>query len=166
MIACEWLGSHLLTTQRKEFIMTSMLVEEIMSNDVEYVPTDMTLAEAARCMKARNCGFLPLGDDPQGKLQGVVTDRDIVIRGVAEGCDVNAASVSSVKTDRVLYCYQNDDIRDAAYSMRDQQVNRLIVLDSPQSKKLCGIISLGDILRRCDDLELGGDTARGIKSAA
>lgn len=146
--------------------MTTMTVQEIMSSDVEYVPTNMTLAEAARCMKGRDCGFLPLGDDPQGKLQGVVTDRDIVIRGVAEGCDVNTTTVNDVKTDKVLYCYQDDNISDAAYSMRDQHVNRLIVLDNEQSKKLCGIITLGDILRRCDDSELACDTARGIKSAA
>lgn len=146
--------------------MTSMLVEEIMSANVDYVPTDTTLAEAARHMKNRDCGFLPLGNTPQGKLQGVVTDRDIVLRGVAEGRDINSTTVSEIKTDKVLYCYQRDDIRDAAYSMREQQVNRLIVLDSPQSKKLCGIISLGDILRRCDDVEMAGDTARGIKKAA
>ena len=146
--------------------MSTMTVEEIMSSDVDYVPTDTTLAEAARHMKDRDCGFLPLGDDPQGKLQGVVTDRDIVIRGVAEGRDVNSATVNEVKTDRVLYCYQNDNVADAAYSMRDQHVNRLIVLDNEQNKKLCGIITLGDILRRCDDLELASETARGIKSAA
>lgn len=146
--------------------MSTMIIEEIMSSDVKYVPTDMSLADAARCMKDRDCGFLPLGDDPQGKLQGVVTDRDIVLRGVAEGCDVNKTTVQDIKTDRVLYCYQSDNVRDAAYTMRDQQVNRLIVLDSPESKKLCGIVTLGDILRRCDDLELGGDTARDIKSAA
>jgi len=146
--------------------MSNMLVEEIMSSDVDYIPTDTTLADAARHMKERNCGFLPLGDSPEGKLQGVITDRDIVLRGVAEGCDVNSATVSEVKTDKVLYCFQSDDVRDAAYSMRDRQVERLIVLDSPQSKKLCGIISLGDILRRCDDIEMAGDTARGVKSAA
>lgn len=146
--------------------MTDMLIEDIMTTDTEYVPTDMTLANAARTMKSRNCGFLPLGNSVDGKLQGVVTDRDIVLRGVAEGVDVNTATVSDVKTNKVLYCYRTDDVRDAAYSMRDQHINRLIVLDSPQSKKLCGIVSLGDILRRCDDLELAGDTARGVKSAA
>lgn len=146
--------------------MTNMLVEELMTTDVDYVPSNTTLAEAAQHMRERDCGFLPLGDDPKGKLQGVVTDRDIVLRGVAEGCDVNNTTVSDVKTDKVLYCFRNDELRDAAYSMRDKQVNRLIVLDSPQSKKLCGIISLGDILRLCDDVELSGDTARGVKAAA
>ncbi|MCH2546595.1 MAG: CBS domain-containing protein [Alphaproteobacteria bacterium] len=146
--------------------MTTMLVEEIMCEDVEYVPSSMTLAEAARCMKERDCGFLPIGDDPNGKLQGVVTDRDIVIRGVAEGCDVDSSTVTDVKTDRVLYCFRNDDLRDVAYSMREKQVSRLIVLEDSHNKRLCGVVSLGDILRRCDDIELGGETARDIKSAA
>lgn len=145
-----------------------MIIEEVMTTDVEYIPSDMSLAEAAQCMKKRDCGFLPLGDDPNGKLQGVVTDRDIVTRGVAEGKAPNSTPVSDVKTDKVLYCFKGDDVRDAAYSMRDKQVYRLIVLDSPSSKKLCGIVSLGDILRRGEEenVELAGETARGIKSAA
>lgn len=143
-----------------------MLIEDVMTGDVEYIPTDMTLADAAKCMRERDCGFLPLGNDPQGKLQGVVTDRDIVLRGVAEGKDPNTATVDEVKTDKVLYCYRSDDVRDAAYSMREQQVYRLIVLESKENKKLCGIVSLGDILRRGDNVELAGETAQGIKTAA
>lgn len=142
-----------------------MRVEEIMTTDVDYVPSDMTLTEAAQHMKQHDCGFLPIGDDPNGKLQGVITDRDIVVRAIAEGKDPNTTTVSEVKTDRVLYCFQGDDLRDAAYSMRDQQVYRLIVLDSPQSKKLCGVVTLGDIVRRGegDAVELAGETARGMK---
>jgi CBS domain-containing protein len=145
-----------------------MIIEEVMTTDVEYIPSDMSLAEAAQCMKKRDCGFLPLGDDPNGKLQGVVTDRDIVMRGVAEGKAPDSTPVSEIKTDKVLYCFKGDDIRDAAYSMRDKQVYRLIVLDSPSNKKLCGIVSLGDILRRGEDgnIELAGETALGIKKVA
>lgn len=110
--------------------MSTMLIEDIMTTDVEYIPTTTTLAEAARHMKDRDCGFLPLGDDPNGKLQGVVTDRDIVLRGVAEGCDVNKTTVSEIKTDKVLYCYRSEDVRDCAFTMRDQQVNRILVLDN------------------------------------
>lgn len=146
--------------------MTTMTIEDVMTDDVEYVPSDMTLEEAACMMKELDCGFLPLGDDPQGKLQGVVTDRDIVMRGVAEGLDPKNTTIQEVKTDKVLYCYRSDNLQDAAYSMRDKHVNRLIVLDSPESKRLCGVVTLGDILRRCDDIELAGETARGIKSAA
>lgn len=145
-----------------------MKVEEVMTTDVDYVPSDMSLAEAANHMKNHDCGFLPIGNDPNGKLQGVITDRDIVLRAVAEGKDPNTTTVSEAKTDKVLYCFRNDDVRDAAYSMRDKQVYRLIVLDSPQTKKLCGVVTLGDIVCRGEGehLELAGETARGIKKSA
>lgn len=144
----------------------TMIIEEVMTPDVEYIPTDMSLTDAAKTMRERDCGFLPLGNSPDGRLKGVVTDRDIVIRGVAAGKDPNNTPVDEVKTDKVLYCFREDDVRDAAYSMREKQVYRLIVLDNKENKKLCGIVSLGDILSHPENAELAGDTARSIRSAA
>lgn len=139
-----------------------MQIREVMTDHPEYVPTNTTLKEAATRMRELDCGFLPLGDDPNGKLQGVITDRDITIRGVAEGLDPNSATVKDVKTDRVLYCFEDDDMRDVAHNMEEQQVYRLIVLDNRDDKKMCGIVTLGDILRRTGNTVLAGDTAEGI----
>lgn len=138
-----------------------MKVQQVMTANVKYVPTETTLTEAARLMRDQDCGFLPIGDASDDRLLGVVTDRDIVIRGIAEGHDPNSASVDSMKTDKVLYCFRDDSVQDVANNMEDQQVYRLVVLDDPESKQLCGIISLGDIARAGMD-RLTGKVATGI----
>lgn len=124
-----------------------MQVQHIMSSNVHYIPSSTTLSEAATMMLEIDTGFLPIGDPDKDKLQGVITDRDIVVRAIAVGKDPRQTTVSEVKTDKVLYCYQEDSVEKAAEHMRNQQVYRLIVLDGADSKRLCGVISLGDIVR-------------------
>lgn len=142
-----------------------MQVRELMSAKPEYVHANTTLHEAARKMRDLDVGFLPVADPREQLLQGVVTDRDIAIRGVADGCDPDNTSVTHVETDKVLYCFKGDDIEDAAQSMREQQVYRLVVLDSRDNKKLCGVISLGDILRH-RNRGLAAKTAENIVARA
>jgi CBS domain-containing protein len=124
-----------------------MQVRELMSAKPQFVPGQTTVQDAARKMRDMDVGFLPVADERQEKLQGVVTDRDITVRAVADGRDPAATTVAEVKSDRVLYCFKDDNVEDAAKSMQEQQVYRLVVLNDPEHKKLCGIISLGDILR-------------------
>lgn len=138
-----------------------MKVQDVMSNNVEYIASDTTLATAAIRMRDNNTGFLPIGDSEKGKLQGVITDRDIVVRAVAAGKDPRQAVVTDFKTDKVLYCFQGDSVESAADNMRHQQVYRLIVLNNREEKRMCGVVSLGDVVRH-DRERLGGDTARGI----
>lgn len=128
-----------------------MLVREAMTGNAVYVPATTTLQEAARLMKDRDTGFLPIADTGQDKLEGVVTDRDIAIRGIAEGMDPSSATVKEVETDRALYCFQDDSVEAASKSMREQQVYRLVVLDNKDDKRLQGVISLGDIIRHGQD---------------
>ncbi len=142
-----------------------MLVREAMSGHAEYIPSTMTLKKAALKMRELDCGFLPIGDSPEGKLLGVITDRDIVIRGIAEGVDPGATTVDSIKSDKVLYCFQDDKLAHAAKSMHDKQVYRLVVLDNKQNKKLCGVISLGDITRH-HEVGLAAEAVEGIVAAA
>lgn len=142
-----------------------MQVKDVMTQSCQFIHPDSTLKEAARTMRDLDCGFLPIGSETHGKLEGVITDRDITIRAVAEGIDPAQIHVKSVETRDVLYCYETDDLETAASSMRDNQVHRLIVLDNPDSKQLRGVISLGDILRH-QELQLGAETARGIVSSA
>jgi CBS domain-containing protein len=73
----------------------------------------------------------------------MITDRDIVVRGVALGRDPRATQVSEVMTPEVTYCFENDEVEKAADLMKEDQIRRLIVLD--ENKKLVGIIALGDI---------------------
>lgn len=134
-----------------------MLVKDVMTPNVEYMKSGTTVADAARKMREFDCGFLPVADETGEKLQGVVTDRDIVLRGVSEGVDLDKTAVDTICGDRVLYCYQSDDLDVAAKSMRDQQIWRLIVLDNPEDKNLAGILSAGDIVRHGQE-----DVATGI----
>ena len=128
-----------------------MHIREVMTKDVKYIPTHTSLKSAAEIMERLDTGFLPIGNSEQDKLRGVVTDRDITVRGVAEGLDPNITTVEEVKTDKVLYCLESDTLEDAARSMSDQKVYRLIVLNNAEDKKMTGVISLADIARRNEE---------------
>jgi len=138
-----------------------MQVKDVMSEKVEYLEPGTTIMEAAQHMKELGCGFLPVGDKKDQKLQGVITDRDIVVRGVAEGLDPKKTPISKVETEKVLYCFADDDVEKAARSMQDQRVYRLIVLNTQKDKQLCGIVTLGDIMRN-GATEVAGEAARSI----
>lgn len=138
-----------------------MKVKEAMTSQCEFIEPDDNLQQAAQKMRDLNCGFLPIVRPSTGALEGVVTDRDIVVRAVADGCDPTKTLLNQIETPNVLYCYAEDGIESAADKMSEQGVYRLIVLDSPQTKRLCGVISLGDILRHNEEL-LAAETARHI----
>lgn len=120
-----------------------MLVKEVMSKKPDYLSPGITLKQAADEMLKHNIGCVPIGDDNDERLIGFLTDRDIAIRGVAKGKDPNKTTVKEIMTKKVLYCYEDDDVRLAAKSMSKQHVRRLIVLN--RKKRMTGIISLGDI---------------------
>lgn len=122
-----------------------MQVWEIM-NEVKLVSPATSVVEASRHMRDLDVGALPVTAD--GQLIGMVTDRDIVARGVASGELTAATIVSEVMTPEVFCCEDTDDLETAAELMSSKQVRRLAVLD--QDRRLIGIISLGDIAR-CDD---------------
>ena len=127
-----------------------MQVRELMSSDVEVIAPDTTIQDAARRMRDADLGALPVGDGDQ--LIGMVTDRDIVVRGVAEGKADGSATVRDVLTGDLTFCFEEDDVDNAANLMADRQVRRLPVLSA--DKKLVGMLALADISRR--DVDAGG----------
>lgn len=141
-----------------------MQIHEIMSRNVKLASPGDTLQEAARLMAELDAGALPVGEDD--RLVGMITDRDIAIRGDAAGCDPTSTPVERIMSQEpVKYCYEDDDVDDIARNMAEQQVRRLPVVN--RDKRLVGIISLGDIARRRAD---GSDYAaaealRGISKA-
>lgn len=142
-----------------------MQIRDIMTQNVRYLPPSTSLQEAAKCMKELDCGFLPIGDDQQDRLMGVVTDRDITIRAVAEGFSPSGTTIDEIKTNRVLYCFQDDDVEDVVENMRLEQLYRLVVLNNPREKRLCGVVSLGDVMRHHGaSVNLVGKAAEGITS--
>jgi CBS domain-containing protein len=138
-----------------------MRIGEIMTRDVEVANPDDTLQTAARLMADLDAGMLPVGEND--RLVGVLTDRDIAIRGVAEGRDPST-TVRQVMTSELRYCFEDDAVDDVSRKMGEWQVRRLPVLNS--DKRLVGIVSLGDIVLEADDKEPAKDALQGISQPA
>lgn len=117
-----------------------MNVSEVMTAQVITATPRSTVAEVARTMVKVESGVVPVVDD--GKVVGLITDRDIVIRVVAEGLGMDTP-VAQVMTEEVETCREDDNVADAAAKMGSKQIRRLAVLND--QGKLAGIISLGDI---------------------
>jgi CBS domain-containing protein len=124
-------------------------IAEVMTTDVEVVRPEETLRDAARAMADLDVGSLPVCDGR--RMIGMVTDRDITIRGVAEGKGPDAP-VRDVMTDDVVWCTDTDSVDEVLQQMSDAQVRRIPVVD--RDRQLVGIVALGDIaLEEEDDVD-------------
>ena len=130
-----------------------MKVNEIITHDPEVIRPETALIEAAQKMKSLDIGMLPVCDGD--RLVGVITDRDITVRGVAQGYDPKTARVQEVMTPEVIYCFDDEDVKEAAEKMEEKQVRRLPVLN--REKRLVGIVSLGDLAVRTGKEKLAGE---------
>jgi len=140
-----------------------MQVKEVMTSGVECINPDATLQEAAQKMRDLDVGPLPVcGMDD--RLAGLITDRDITVRAVAEGQDMRMTHVRDVMTSTILYCFEDQDVQEAARFMQEHQVRRLVVLN--RDKRLVGIVSLGDLAVETHDQELVGATLGAVSEPA
>jgi CBS domain-containing protein len=139
-----------------------MQVREIMSRDVECIQADCTVQEAAEKMRSLDIGSLPVTEN--NHLVGMITDRDIVIRAVAEGCNPKTEMVRNVMTHDVASCLEDQPIEDAARIMKTRQLRRLTVL--APDHRLVGMISLGDLAVDSRSPELAGQALEGISQPA
>ena len=136
-----------------------MLVKEIMTQGMEFIPPTATLREAARKMRDLNIGFLPVV--VKGKLLGMITDRDICCRGVAEDFDLMHTEVREIMSQDVAFCFSYDTINDAVRLMEQRHLRRLAVLNN--DKTMAGVLSVDDLAHFSN--QLAGevlDTARPI----
>jgi CBS domain-containing protein len=117
-----------------------MKVSDVMTRRVELTSPEATIREAARKMAEIDGGVMPVSEND--RLVGMITDRDIAIRAVAQGKGPDA-KVREVMTQEVKYCYEDDDIGSVARNMAEIKVQRLPVMN--RDKRLVGIVSLGDI---------------------
>lgn len=120
-----------------------MKLFEVMQRNVEVIEGDATVRDAARRMVERDVGALPVRID--GRIAGMITDRDVVVRSVAGGDDPDRARVSEIMTRDVAWCYGDDGIDKASRTMSAHQIQRLLVLDHDEN--VIGIVSLGDLAR-------------------
>jgi len=123
-----------------------VLVREIMTGDVQLLSPQDSIQDAAQRMRDGDFGSLPVAQGD--RLVGYVTDRDIVVRALADG-RASDARVEDVMTDRILYCFDDENVNDAAANMAENQVRRLPVLN--REKRLVGIVALGDIAVKASD---------------
>lgn len=122
-------------------------LEDVMTRGVESIAPDTTLTRAAEKMRQLNVGALPVSEGD--RLLGLVTDRDMVVRGIAMGHDPHTSRVSSVMTEDVETLPPTASLEEAARVMEERQLRRLLVVDA--GGRLVGLVSLGDLSREVDD---------------
>ena len=126
-----------------------MQIREIMTQGAEVIYIDDTAQEAAAKMRELDVGALPVCDGD--RIQGVVTDRDMAIRLVAEGYDPARTKVSDIMTAGVSYCFDDQSVEEAVILMEAEQIRRLPIFN--HEKQLVGMLSLGDIALRTEGTE-------------
>jgi CBS domain-containing protein len=139
-----------------------MQLKDVMTRDVEIVDFDTPLQEAANKMSTLDVGVLPVREGNQ--LVGMLTDRDITIRAVAAGRDPKQTTVGEIMSPDLFYCYEDQDVNDAARMMADHQIRRLPILNRDQ--QLVGIVSLGDLAVDVANDKLTGEALEEISEPA
>lgn len=136
-----------------------MKISDIMTRQVETVTPDQSICEAACAMVRADCGAILVRDGD--RLVGVITDRDITVRAVAEGMGSDTP-VSAVMSEQVHYCFDDEEVQHVAENMADIQMRRLPVLN--RGKRLVGIVSLGNFAS-CTNQNAGATLLRGVAQA-
>ena len=133
-----------------------------MTRDVEVVRPEATVFEAASLMKRLDVGALPVCDGR--KLQGMLTDRDVVVRSVADSRDPQLATAREAMTAEVIYAFEDDSVDKGAELMRKHRIRRLPIVS--REKNLVGIVSLGDLAVDAGDDRLSGETLERVSEPA
>jgi len=118
-----------------------MKIQDVMTADVSFVGPDTPILEIARKMRDGDIGSTPVIEND--RLAGIVTDRDIVVRVIAEGGDVRTKTARDAMSPGILYCYADDSVEAVLENMGGRQIRRLPVVD--RDKRLVGVVSLGDL---------------------
>ncbi|MGE9743547.1 CBS domain-containing protein [Bdellovibrio bacteriovorus] len=127
-----------------------MKVKDVMHERAEYINRDRTVREAAEMMARGDYGCLPIEEND--RMIGMITDRDITLRVVAKGLDPNVTKVSECMSKGIEYCFEEDNLLDVGEMMASQKIRRMPVIN--ESKRLVGMLSLGDIASKARDQSL------------
>jgi CBS domain-containing protein len=125
----------------------AMKVKQAMHRNVSWQSPDTRLGAIAHLMAKEDIGAVPLGEND--RLVGIVTDRDIIIRGLANGSNLSDLTARDVMTKGVVYCMEEDNIEEAARLMGEKKIRRLPVLN--EKRRLVGMLSLGDVSAAASD---------------
>lgn len=142
-----------------------MLVKEIMTKNIRTITSDSNIKEAAKMMKTTSIGVLPANELGESiwvaETMGMITDRDIVLRVIADDKVPATTKVREIMTPEVYCCSENDSIEKAAEIMAKKKVHRLVVLN--EKELVTGIVSLGDLAVKAEDAQL---TSKVVKKAS
>jgi CBS domain-containing protein len=139
-----------------------MQLKKVMTPEVERLPKDANIHEVAQKMKALDVGMIPVYDGD--RLVGMVTDRDITLRVVAEGRDPARTPAHTVMTPEVIDGVEDPTVEEAGEVMEKHQIRRLIVLN--RDKRLVGIVSLGDLATHRQSKKAAGEALSEISKVA
>jgi CBS domain-containing protein len=139
-----------------------MRIAEIMTQDPEVITSEFFLKDAALKMRELDVGMLPIAKDD--RLVGMLTNRDITIRATAEGRDPKRTKVQDVMTPEVVYCFEDQDVSEAAKLMQEKQIRRLPILN--REKRLIGIVSLGDVAVHSGEKSVVAETIKEVSEPA
>ncbi|HEU4621885.1 MAG TPA: CBS domain-containing protein [Burkholderiaceae bacterium] len=126
-------------------------VAEVMTRGVRSMPPHATLVEAAKAMDELNVGAIPVCEGD--RLIGMVTDRDIVVRAVAQGRSISETPLADVMSANVRSCFEDQSVDEVLSLMRDAQIRRVPVVD--RARQLVGVLSLGDVAAKDDEAQAG-----------
>jgi CBS domain-containing protein len=130
-----------------------MLLRDMMTAKIEDISADATVMQAAEKMKLLDIGAIPVREND--RLVGMITDRDIAVRAVAEGRDPKKVPVREAMSRDLCFCYEDESVESAAKLMEEKQIRRLPVFD--RSERAIGMVSLGDLAVRNHDDRLSGE---------
>jgi len=136
-----------------------MKVKEIMTRDIEGVRTGDTTASVAKKMKDLDVGAVPVMAN--GEAKGIITDRDLVLRVIAEGKNPESTKAEDIMSASLVYCDENADIKEAANLMEEHMIRRLLV--TGKNKKVSGVLSLGDLAEHARK-SMAGEVIREIST--
>ena len=136
-----------------------MKVKDVMHEGVEWVEPNTSISNLAVMMKKGDIGAVPIGEND--KLIGMVTDRDITVRAVANGDDMSKLTARDVMTSGIIYCRDNEELADALRIMENKRVRRLPVIN--EDKRMVGILSIGDIADAASH-ELSGEVIAAVSA--
>lgn len=139
-----------------------MRLRDVMTSDIETIPSYASIRQAAERMDALNVGFIPVQENDA--VVGIVTDRDITVRAVAHGTDAEATPVCTIMTNDMWCLPEDRDINEAAELMAERQIRRVLVLD--RENRMVGVVSIGDLAVQCDDDCRIGDVLERVSEPA
>lgn len=126
-------------------------IKDVMTPQCQWIAPEKNANDAAAIMKQQDIGFLPVGEND--RLIGMITDRDIVMRTMAEAKDPAVTQIRDVMTPKTYYCYDDQDVEEVCNNMGEIQVRRLPVVN--REKRLVGVVSLGDLAQSASRANIG-----------